>query len=1324
MATTSTHRTLLALCSSLTLLCQTSLAEPVTVAPVQEVTASNAAADAALIKACRSGDAEAAKAALANKANPNAAIPNSSPLGTALLFGHEAVALLLIEAGAKPDTPNKVGQTPLMLACFRSSEPLVKALIAAKCELDAIDKSRNSALMYACSHFKTKPQLVTALLDAGSNPLPAESDDYLYSQRSALDLALNQKDDSLFELLLSKVNREDPNFSKALDSTLAKACRAGNLVIVKKLDNLGANLQQYGEDYYNTPLGDALAGKHTELVQYLLAQHTLDLNDKKQVQRLLNLSYMEFNAETLSLLLDYGLDANSGDGDGKPLLHQAIAAKDVALIKLLIERGADPKLKDDEGRDALFMAQTYMGDKAEIIKLLNPEGQDISMSAEKATQALDLLLNSESDVLILNFRNSDRTKKSEHHNRIKELIELGASPNGAPSSEQCFPLAYAYQNKDWDLFDWLLEQGADINKQSKYRGSVLECALNDCTHADFSEVERLIQSGADIKQQGRYRDFIYEDLLRGVNEKEAKKALAFLRAQGVDLNAQTAQGRTLLFTCSAKAITLLVAEGLDLNHRDHEGNAPLSYRILYSYNMDEIDALLAMGAKTDGVNNQGRNILMMAVRNDDMKKRLDKLLALGFDLETQDEDGNTAYLIACADQNLVAIKKLVAAGANTKHANKEGMDGLLCLLDDCYSNEASWDCYSYLMQQGHDIKKFKTLDGSTALHIACSGMQKRIACDLIERGADVNAKTKDGETALYFLSWRTAVKVTDIMKALLAAGGDPNLADEDGNTALMQICGNSDKYACERAEILLKAGAQVNAANESGTTALMRAMSKGNQKLVDLLLSHGADNRAVNKANKTMLMHAVLSDNIELVKYCMGLGDSVTGCTTDGKTPLIFACERAQDKVVAFLLEQGADPHAADLEGQSSLMDACAYWNSDNSGALNCVDMLLAAGVKVDAQTKAGKTALHFAAGNPKPQNYMARLLKAGADINHKDKEGMSAILILADEGRVGLPYLEELSRQGAHLDDTNKKGQGLIHHSIKNYDSDLLKQLLLAGWDADVKDKEGKTPLYYACKAGSMEHIHLLIAAGADLQALSNGGETMMHAAAQAYEAKVCALMQSKGLALDALDAEGRSPLFYACREGRDEVVRTLIAEGADVKLLNHKGQSMLHAVCMSDNAELLPFLLEQALDVNAVDAEGNTPYLLACQYGERDMLELLLKAGAKMGTINKAGKTELMASCQNNYFDLVELVLAQGGDINAVDAEGKTALIYACSEGKEAHACTFTAGNFKVVQALHAKGADWTIKDKSGKTAADYAKIQNNPSILKFISELTVSH
>ena len=80
------------------------------------------------------------------------------------------------------------------------------------------------------------------------------------------------------------------------------------------------------------------------------------------------------------------------------------------------------------------------------------------------------------------------------------------------------------------------------------------------------------------------------------------------------------------------------------------------------------------------------------------------------------------------------------------------------------------------------------------------------------------------------------------IRLLLAAGADVNARDKNGNTALVLCDSNTGKIL-----LLLQAGADPNARNHEGETALSNA---SDAEVKNLLIKHGAMETAKNEQEK------------------------------------------------------------------------------------------------------------------------------------------------------------------------------------------------------------------------------------------------------------------------------------------------------------------------------------------------------------------------------------------------------------------------------------------------------------------------------------------
>jgi len=126
------------------------------------------------------------------------------------------------------------------------------------------------------------------------------------------------------------------------------------------------------------------------------------------------------------------------------------------------------------------------------------------------------------------------------------------------------------------------------------------------------------------------------------------------------------------------------------------------------------------------------------------------------------------------------------------------------------------------------------------------------------------------------------------------------------------------------------------------------------------------------------------------------------------------------------------------------------------------VELLIAAGADVNAQTDDGLTPLGHAERHPE----IADLLR-----KHGGKTG------------------EELAKQEP---PTAKAPDISIHDAALIGNIEAVKQHLAAGTDVNTKGDNGETPLHEATGAGHKEVVELLIAEGADVNAKDGiGGKT-----------------------------------------------------------------------------------------------------------------------------------------------------------------------------------------------------------------------------------------
>jgi len=220
------------------------------------------------------------------------------------------------------------------------------------------------------------------------------------------------------------------------------------------------------------------------------------------------------------------------------------------------------------------------------------------------------------------------------------------------------------------------------------------------------------------------------------------------------------------------------------------------------------------------------------------------------------------------------VKKAIANGANVNAMSFRSYGSLVKPPLHEAASRGHKEIAELLITAGADVKA-KTDDGNTPLHSAAAKEHENIAELLIAKGADVNAKNNEGITPLHWATgtgWRGGY---EIAKLLISKGADVNVKKEDGWTPLHNAAREGRK---ETIKILIANGADVHAKSNGGATPL-HAAANGRRRprhrpgqpdhgisgeqiadlliIVETLIAKGADVNAKNKLGITPLDNAI-----------------------------------------------------------------------------------------------------------------------------------------------------------------------------------------------------------------------------------------------------------------------------------------------------------------------------------------------------------------------------------------------------------------------------------------------------------------------------------
>lgn len=239
-----------------------------------------------------------------------------------------------------------------------------------------------------------------------------------------------------------------------------------------------------------------------------------------------------------------------------------------------------------------------------------------------------------------------------------------------------------------------------------------------------------------------------------------------------------------------------------------------------------------------------------------MNKTPDEALKDG--LENNREDEVSMALVAGADpektesriqlsplmkavqkKNVKMMARILEAGADINQQDNEGNTALMLAIDNEY-----YPAVAYLIAKKADVNKTNHQGETPLMHAAETG---EFVGSLLDAGADITKQDALGETALMKAAlFNNAGAVAD----LCFKGADLEVRDLNGNTALILAAENN---AVHSVFSLIRKGADVNAVNLNHETAIMKAVQqKDGEKMAGFLCLHEADLSIRDKSGRTV----------------------------------------------------------------------------------------------------------------------------------------------------------------------------------------------------------------------------------------------------------------------------------------------------------------------------------------------------------------------------------------------------------------------------------------------------------------------------------------
>ncbi|KAL1610698.1 hypothetical protein SLS60_002368 [Paraconiothyrium brasiliense] len=509
------------------------------------------------------------------------------------------------------------------------------------------------------------------------------------ASRSLLPLAVRNDWPEVVNVLLelnadTNSTHVDKSSSGPIERTALSYCaELGLPSYVELLLDHQAAVDEPSGSQSQAPISQAAQSGHLNVMQLLLKTGRININKRDATGKsCLTHAAAEGHRNIVEVLLVHHADIEHRDDRSRtPLMWAAFRGR-TDVVKLLIDRQANPDVKEEPNGQSILMLAAH-GGRAEIVEMLLDRNAVLEYTTQSSPTALAI------------------ASEAGHESVVKLLLDKGANRE-ARDDQSLTPLMHAVDRGYTNIMQLLLDRGAKINAVDFYGHTALYYAA---AKGRTEYLRTLIMNGAELDRKNTSK---LTPLWAAVRE-EHTEAAELLIDNGASTELSDSWQNTLLHIAvrddRGGCAQLLIEKVMNLEATNNQGETALHIAAT-SRKSHCLELLIHKGAKLEAKTNRGETALHRAAYyNDETCTKL--LIEMGANLEAKENSGDTALLVAIAFSRIECVRLLIEKGANLEA---------------------------------------KSNDGSTALHLAAKKRELEIVKLLVGAGALVETVNNKGET--------------------------------------------------------------------------------------------------------------------------------------------------------------------------------------------------------------------------------------------------------------------------------------------------------------------------------------------------------------------------------------------------------------------------------------------------------------------------------------------------------------------------------------------------------------------------------------------------
>ena len=859
----------------------------------------------------------------------------------------------------------------------------------------------------------------------------------------------------------------------------------------------------------------------------------------------------------------------------------------------------------------------------------------------------------------------------------------------------CSALHWAVGSGNLELFQYLVEKGCDVYRQTK---DGRYCSHIAAWNGHLRLCKVLLENHSFNLQMSDDNGWSALHFAVTLGNLEL---FQYLVEKGCDVYRETKDGMNCLHIAADNGHldlckVLLKNYNFSLEVIDHNGVSALLFAAKVG-NLELFQYLLEEGDDLYREKNNGMNCLHVAAVNGHLRLCKVLLEKYNFDLHMNDEDGRSALLLTAEAGHLELFKYLQWKDSNVYRQGKNGMNCLHVTASNGYFR------FVKVLLETYNFDLFiKTDDGWSVLHYAAKAGHLELFEYLIGKGSDVYAVKRDGMNCLHIAASNGCYRLCKLL--LEKYRFDIDVSNNRGWSVLH--CAVEAKHL-ELFQYLVEMGSNVHKQTKDGISCLHIAAGNGCLRFCKVLLEKCNFSILMDNDNGWSAVHfAAKAGDLELFQYLIEQGNDVCRRTKDGMICLHIAALNGYFGLCKLLLEKyNVDIYLRDHNEGNVLHFAV------ESGDIDICQYIIEKGIDVNSKKKDGTNCFHIAALNGHFHLCKALLEKYDFNIHMTNDSGMNVLLFAAESGNLDL--CKYLIKKGSNISSITINNMNCLLTGASQGRFRLCKALL-ENFDFEIhmQSSKGFNVLHYAVENGDLEMFRYFLERGSYVASKTKDNRDCLHiAASQGYSFLCKTLLKFYGFKINTKCDKGWAAIHYAVEGGNLDLVRYFVETGSDIYWKTKNNTNCLHIAASKGHTNLCEILLEEYnFDIFSKNENGWNVLHYAARSGDLKLLQLFIQNGTDIYSKTKLASNCLHIAATNGHFNLCKtLVEVYNFDIFTKNEKGWSALH---SSAK--------SGNLELFQYFILLDADVYSKTKYSYTCLHIASYYGHLNISRNIFDL----